>query len=347
MMKRHTITSRAVSCALGLLVSATCLQARDIVGKLADPHGLPVAGANVTIAGSDLVAVSDRVGAFVLAGAPDAPITVRVTAAHFQPVEVEVATDETDLLIEVREFKSGVATIDVVATLEDLRTMIPGSLHVISHDDLVASKPIDANEVLRRVPGLHLREDSGPVAMRLNIGMRGLNPNRSRKVLMLEDGMPIALAPYGEPDMYYSPPIERMSRVEILKGSGQIVHGPQTVGGVVNFVTPEPPAKFHGELDVEGGQRDRFVGWAKVGSSNRSQSIGWVMTYLHKQGDGWRQFYYDIEDGQVKFNLHPSERHGIAIKAGVYDEVSNSTYLGITTPMYESDPNQTQCLRMP
>ena len=46
-----------------------------------------------------------------------------------------------------------------------------------------------------------MREDSGPVGMRLNIGIRGLNPDRSRKVLMLEDGIPIALAPYGEPEM--------------------------------------------------------------------------------------------------------------------------------------------------
>ena len=176
--------------------------------------------------------------------------------------------------------------------------------------------------------------------MRLNIGMRGLNPNRSRKVLMLEDGIPIALAPYGEPDMYYSPPIERMSRVEVLKGSGQIAHGPQTVGGLVNFVTPEPPSKFHGDVDIEGGQRGLFVGQASMGGSNRDQSVGWITNYLHKQGDGWRQFYYDIEDVQTKFSLRPNDRHAISLKAGVYDEVSNSTYLGLTTPMYEANPDQ-------
>ena len=107
---------------------------------------------------------------------------------------------------------------------------IPGSVFLIQKEELAESNPMDANEVLRRVPGITLREDSGPVGMRLNIGIRGLNPDRSRKVLMMEDGIPIALAPYGEPEMYYSPPIDRMRRVEVLKGSGQIVHGPQTVG---------------------------------------------------------------------------------------------------------------------
>ncbi len=263
-----------------------------------------------------------------------------MTAEDFEPVELSAPADVEHFPIQLVDIRRNDASIEVVARVESLRTAIPGSLHVIGKQDLVAAKPIDANEILRHVPGINLREDSGPVAMRLNIGVRGLNPNRSRKVLVLEDGIPIALAPYGEPDMYYSPPIERMSRVEVLKGSGQIVHGPQTVGGVVNFVTPDPPAKFHGEVDVEGGQRGLFVGQARFGSSNRDQSVGWIANYLHKQGDGWRQFYYDIEDAQTKFTLRPNDRHMLTLKAGLYDEISNSTYVGLTTPMYETGPDQ-------
>ena len=41
---------------------------------------------------------------------------------------------------------------------------------------------------------------------------------------MLEDGIPISLAPYGEPEMYYSPPIDRMRRVEILTGAAAATH---------------------------------------------------------------------------------------------------------------------------
>ena len=33
---------------------------------------------------------------------------------------------------------------------------------------------------------------------------------------MLEDGIPISLNPYGEPDSYYSPPIERIQRIEVV-----------------------------------------------------------------------------------------------------------------------------------
>ena len=334
------LAGRSRNLALAVLVSAMSLQGRVVSGELTGPEGFPISGASVQLVETGEATLSDSVGLFTLSEVPDGAFTVRVIARDFEPVEVSGSAKTTILPIVVSVLKPSVASIEVLATTQDLRTATPGALHVITAEELVATKPIDANEVLRRVPGVNLREDSGPVAMRLNIGIRGLNPNRSRKVLMLEDGIPIALAPYGEPDMYYSPPIERMSRVEVLKGSGQIAHGPQTVGGVVNFVTPSPPSKFHGEIDAEGGQRGRLVGQASVGGSNRDQSIGWIANYLHKQGDGWRQFYYDIEDAQAKISLRPGGRHALGLKVGIYDEISNSTYLGLTTPMFEQDPNQ-------
>ncbi len=326
-------------CAAIALAFCASLQARDISGQVTDPGGFPVAAATVEAIEPEVVTRTDSLGNFTLSGVPEGSLTIRVVAPDFEPVEVQGAAETAELAIALAELRRNAATIEVVATVEDLRTAIPGSLHIVSKADLHAAKPLDANEVLRRVPGINLREDSGPVAMRLNIGMRGLNPNRSRKVLVLEDGIPIALAPYGEPDMYYSPPIERMSRVEVLKGSGQIAHGPQTVGGVVNFVTPDPPSKFHGEIDAEGGQRGLFVGQASLGGSTRDQSVGWITNYLHKQGDGWRSFFYDIEDVQTKLSFRPSDRHTLAAKVGFYDEISNSTYLGLTQPMYEQDPN--------
>lgn len=327
-------------CLAAHILCSSPLAARVIGGEITGPDGFPVPGATIEVLETGETTLSDAVGVYSLANAPDGTFTLRVTSEDFEPVEIPASTETTAIPVQLTEIRRNEAVIEVIATVQDLRTSIPGSLHVIRKEDLVAAKPIDANEVLRRVPGINLREDSGPVGTRLNIGMRGLNPNRSRKVLMLEDGIPIALAPYGEPDMYYSPPIERMSRVEILKGSGQIVHGPQTVGGVVNFVTPEPPSKLHGEVDLEGGQRELFVGQASLGGSNRRQSVGWITNYLHKQGDGWRQFFYDIEDFQGKVSLRPGVRHSIALKTGLYDEISNSTYLGLTTRMFEEDASQ-------
>ncbi len=314
---------------------------QTIRGTVTDPDGYPVAGAAVTASSGERTR-TDAEGRFHLFPAQPGSVTVTAFSEDFKATELQVSVPESgEAAVDLRfkEIRPAMTSIEVVGASEAALAEIPGSVALISKHELAVSRPLDANEVLRRVPGITLREDSGPVGMRLNVGVRGLNPNRSRYVLMMEDGIPIALAPYGEADMYYSPPIDRMRRVEVLKGSGQIVHGPRTVGGVVNFVTPEPPPATHGSLDIEGGERGFFAANGTIGGSTRDQSKGWLLNFLRKQGDGFRDFWFDINDAQGKLTLKPGDRHTIGLKFGFYDEASNSTYLGLTQPQFEQNPN--------
>ena len=338
---------RSLYRSVGLLalfaIAPTGLGAQTIQGVVTDPLGVTVMGVRVELIQSGMQAWTNGTGHYEIRNVAAGRYTMRVLSDDFEAVEAQVQVPAGGILRHDFRFaavRSSATSIEVVGESRDVLREIPGSVFLIAKEELRDSKPIDANEVLRRVPGVNLREDSGPVAMRLNVGLRGLNPDRSRKVLMLEDGIPISLAPYGEPEMYYSPPIERMRRIEVLKGSGQIAHGPQTIGGVLNFVTPDPPPSTRGELDLAGGQRGFFSGRASLGGSSRDQSSGWFLSFLRKQGDGFRDFYFDINDVQSKFTLKPAENHSFAIKLGVYDERSNSTYLGLTTPMFLADPTQ-------
>ena len=324
------------------LIFGVAAAAQTITGIVSGPDGVPVAGAKVEIAGDPAHAWTDAWGRYTLSPAPAGSQILRAISSDFEPSTANVtipAEGSLEVDLSFTEVRRAIAAIEVVGEAEEIIQEIPGAVYLISKDELMLSNPVDANEVLRRVPGVVIREDSGPVGMRLNVGIRGLNPDRSRQVLMLEDGIPISLAPYGEPEMYYSPPIDRMRRVEVLKGSGQIVHGPQTIGGVINFVTPEPPPKTHGDFDLEGGQRGYFSGQARLGGSTRDQSAGWLVNFLHKQGDGFRDLYFDFDDVQSKFTLKPNDSHTFGVKLGIYDEKSNSTYLGLTQPMFDADPN--------
>ena len=74
---------------------------------------------------------------------------------------------------------------------------IPGSATVIDAGILTESRVFTINEALRKVPGVFARDEEG-LGLRPNLGIRGLNPTRSSKVLLLEDGIPIAYAPYGD-----------------------------------------------------------------------------------------------------------------------------------------------------
>lgn len=214
---------------------------------------------------------------------------------------------------------------------------IPGATTVVSEREMQRTQPMSANEALRRVPGVYVRDEEG-MGLRPNISIRGMDPTRSRRVLVLEDGIPISLAPYSEPEMYYNPPVERMGRVEVIRGSGNVLFGPSTVGGVINYVTPAPPFRETLSLRTVAGDRGFFMGQLTYG--NRVGNAGFVVSALRRQGDGFRRMGFEVTDlyAKVVFQLGP--RQELMLRLGVYDETSASTYLGLTQSMFERDPRQ-------
>ena len=209
---------------------------------------------------------------------------------------------------------------------------IPGSVSVITAKDLQAIAPLGAADALRKAPGLHV-VDEDPASLRLNVGVRGLYPQRTSRILVLEDGVPITLNPYGEPAMYFSPLIDKMEGVEVLKSSGQLLFGPQTIGGVINFITANPPTELTNRVKLNAGGGGFFSGYASHG--NTVGNAGYLVTYNHKRADNLGPLGFTINDVSGKFNFNISERSQIGFKVGFFGEESNSTYVGITQALYD------------
>lgn len=222
--------------------------------------------------------------------------------------------------------------IDVIGHKPSLLSRIPGSAAIITSTFLQNLNPLSGNEVFRKVTGVHIVDEEG-IGLRTNIGIRGLDPDRSRTVLMMEDGVPIALAPYGEPEMYYTPSIDRMKRVEILKGSGSILFGPQTIGGVINYITNDPPIESQAKINFRAGSGSFFSGQAGYGTT--IDNVGIHFNFLHRQAEKLGTTNFNINDlsAKIRFNLDDKSRFGIKLSA--YDEISNSTYIGLTQTMYD------------
>lgn len=223
----------------------------------------------------------------------------------------------------------------------ELFISIPGSVSRVSAKEIRLLAPVSSNEVFRRVPGLNVVDEEG-AGLRANIGIRGLDPDRSRTVLVLEDGIPVALAPYGEPELYYTPVIDRMVGVEVLKGSGQIQYGPQTIGGVINYRTADAPATAQTTVRVRGGGRGYFSGLVSYG--NTFGNTGLLVTYLHKRADQLGPAHFRLHDLTAKLSIALTARQTLRLKLGVYDEFSNASYLGLTQSQYERGQHDQQAL---
>jgi Fe(3+) dicitrate transport protein len=224
----------------------------------------------------------------------------------------------------------------VVIGSRDTLHRIPGAAQVLDRADLDASRVYTVNEALRKVPGLYARDEEG-MGLRPNIGIRGLNPTRSSKVLLLEDGLPLAFAPYGDNATYYHPPVERFERIEVLKGSGQIAFGPQTVGGVINYITPAPPDELAGRVQVAAGNRDFREVHAELGDT--TGGTGWQLSATRKSADGARDnIDLDLTDVTAKVTRALNERHALTLRASWLQEDSRVTYSGLTRDEYRANP---------
>jgi Fe(3+) dicitrate transport protein len=230
-------------------------------------------------------------------------------------------------------------TVEVIGRPEAL-VEIPGSGSILDNENLTQSRVFTTNEALRKVPGTFVRDEEG-FGLRPNIGIRGLNPTRSSKVLLLEDGIPFTLAPYGDNAAYYHPPVDRFDHIEVLKGSGQILFGPQTIGGVINYVTPSTPTRTGGFITLAPGNRDYLNGHLRLGVPWGNS--GWLFDYVRKQGDGGRDNIGSrLNDLNLKTTLSLGSRHSLNFRGNYYSEDSRVTYSGLTEAEFLADPRQNQ-----
>lgn len=206
----------------------------------------------------------------------------------------------------------------------DPQAEVVGGATAIQRDELEATRPLTTNEALRKLPGINVRDEEG-LGLRPNIGVRGLNPTRSTKLTLLEDGVPLAYAPYGDNASYYHPPIERFAGLELLTGVEQLRFGPQTVGGTINYRTPSVREELGGRAEAAVGENGIGIAQLELGGS------GMLLDLSHKQADGARDNMHSrLEDASYKAVVHASDEHAFTFRANVYTEDSQLTYSGLT-----------------
>lgn len=325
----------------------------SLTGRVTDQTGAAVSKAIVTARQLDssfeYSVTSDAGGNYSLNNLlyGEYQITVRSDGFSLSSHTIKLTGERSlDFTLRPGKLAADVSVIStqLAATIEE-QARIPGSVEIIDARTLEISRPFNFNEALRKASGVYTRDEEG-FGLRPSIGIRGIDPNRSSKVLLLEDGVPLGHAPYGDTEAYYHPPIERFNGVEILKGSSQIAQGPNTLGGAINYLTRNPPDgadKFTGSLTLIGGNRNYFNGYASIGASfgEGRGKTGVIFDFLRKQGQGAREnMRHGLNDVLVKTvtSLNRDRTQTLGFKFNYYGEDSNVPYSGLTVAEFAANP---------
>ena len=103
----------------------------------------------------------------------------------------------------------------------------------------------NARQIYNQIPGLNIyqNDDAG---LQLNIGGRGLNPNRTSNFNTRQNGYDISADALGYPESYYTPAAEGLQEIQILRGAASLQYGTQ-FGGLINFIMKKPNYKNYVE----------------------------------------------------------------------------------------------------
>jgi Fe(3+) dicitrate transport protein len=227
--------------------------------------------------------------------------------------------------------------VRIIGSKADSLQKIPGSGTIITSKEIQNAQPYDVAELLNRAPGITARQEQEGGA-RLDIGVRGLDPGRSRSLLVLEDGIPMSLNPYAEPDLYIAPQVERMRGIEILKGSGSVLFGPSTVGGIINFLTIAPPPRQTVVVQADYGSFNYKRALAQYGDT--FGSARYVLQGSYKAGDGFGAQPFQTTDVFTKVAIDTSKTGQAIVKLSFHDDATYADDIGLTREMFAQNPGQ-------
>ncbi len=300
-----------------------------------------------------LVAETDAAGRFRLEGLPAGTHTL---VAFCQGKQLAVRT------LEVRQDTAGVAFVlaDIESVLEEveingqqgalfaaarLRSVENFGVYEGRKSEVIALKEVVANaatnnarQVYARITGLNIWE-SDQAGLQLGIGGRGLSPNRTSNFNVRQNGYDISADALGYPESYYTPPIEALERIEIVRGAASLQYGTQ-FGGMLNFRFRQGTE----EAKIRLTSRQSAGAWGFLGSFNslegRVGKLRYYTFYQHKRGNGYRP-----NAGFRAHNLYASLDYAFSEKFSGGLELTKMTYLaqqagGLTDRQFQENPRR-------
>ncbi len=225
-----------------------------------------------------------------------------------------------------------------------LRAVEGTSIYESKKNEVIVLKDITANlatnnarQVFAKITGLNIWESDG-AGLQLGIGGRGLSPNRTANFNTRQNGYDIAADALGYPESYYTPPVEALERIQVVRGASSLQYGTQ-FGGMLNFVF-----RKGGEQKIRLTSRQTAGSWGFLSSFNSLDGavgkLNYYVFYQHKQGNGWRP-----NSGFTQQNIFGKFTYSFTDNFSVTAEYTHSDYLaqqagGLTDALFRQNPRQ-------
>jgi Fe(3+) dicitrate transport protein len=256
----------------------------------------PIAGAAIYKADKGLIAYSDERGRFEFEANQD-KISLFVFGENYKVLEVVIPAGKSEIFLE--EFKEELSAVEVFArqrkefNLQRLQDVSGTAIYagkkseVILVDQTLANLASNnARQIYSQVAGLNIfqNDDAG---LQLNIGGRGLDPNRSSNFNTRQDSYDISADVLGYPESYYTPAAEATEQIQIVRGAASLQYGTQ-FGGLVNFILKKPNPNKPIEIITRNtvGSNQLYTNFTSVSGTQGNWS--YYSFFNFKKGDGFR-----------------------------------------------------------
>nr|WP_299422306.1 TonB-dependent receptor [uncultured Emticicia sp.] len=313
---------------------ATFGQKVAVFGKVMDQSKQAIVGVSVTLKGTVRGVQTNTNGEYLIKGLKAGNYTVLVSSIGLKSKELSFSLQENEvkrLNFELEEETTLLKDVRVVASRgvrgnEHLAEVDGYSIYAAKKNEVIKLDNINANlamnnsrQIFSRTPGISVWENDGS-GIQLGVASRGLSPNRSWEFNLRMNGYDITPDPMGYPEAYYTPPMEVVDRIEIVRGASSLQYGPQ-FGGLMNFVLRKPDISTRVVVESQNtfGSNGLFSTFNYIGGTEGR--LSYTAYYQKRFGNGWRaNSYYNTD------HAHAELSYAITNKFKIGAEVTYMTY---------------------
>ena len=247
------------------LLSVATLTAQTVSGTVSGADGSALAGANVTVEGTDMGASSNQDGSFSISGLSDGDYTLTASYIGYDAASATVSVSGGQAANVNLTLESGNVRLNQVVVSasfkKELVTEAPASVEVFGGAELEARGATTIADVLSNRAGVETMKTGLEGS---NVTVRGFNGVFSGAIHAVVDNRwtraPVVNAQLLQ---FMAPDDSDIQRVELVRGPASPMYGPDTQQGVIAMFSKSPFNQGN-RVAVTVGERDYMKMYARI-----------------------------------------------------------------------------------